>query len=847
MPDKKTFTPDQIPGLKQASEFTKGRAYPEYVAPDWDIYGESGIRTPTGKYYIQYVDPRTVDFYGEGGTTVRSYINPKDLVFKDEPYYDQEFGVYGTQNVAYSTGQSLIDEALKDPNKWVSSNLDWSGLGHGGNFSALDEQMKFLKDNKYDMSTLPNQGAVNHYNLTKQILDQGTTTKWSGQGYGGPVENAKVMAGMLANTGIKDIKDFGKFNGVVSRFDQYVYPKDPADPSKGYVYDEPSADGEGWTGRRLDLPKDTPIRQQSMWDNDGGSFTNAIASMPVYGETFGNKVTKQSFVDAQNYNMAHGDIFSGTYIGDDRTNYGVQFAADGTPYFYTQHGGDTSSMGDIMPIVSIGLSLFAPGLGTAIGTALGATGVAASVIGSAIVQGTMAELSGGDFKDGALKGAIGAGVAPVVANTVGSAVADAMGDSAFNKVVTNAVTSASTAAVSAGLTGNGDIGEAALNAAVASIGGTYGKELGGDTGARIGTALGKIATGADAEQVLTSTIMDTLKSTVKDALKDSPTKDVPKDGAVKVAEADVTVPGADDLQNILDGSSGTQLASSDNDAALSAIEDLRNPAGTEEDPLLGLSSAEVGQGELDAITGAGTVDTVEGGVSTDTSGADSVAGGTETAPVTTGPMGPMTEATTKRYSDEFARYLDSLAEGDKPPPKYNVQDLGITDENWDSFNANLKKMLDDGNLPTQWKPGADGTFTFTGDDGDTLTIDADGKILGSTDAPKGNLISDTVTDPAVTKPVTTTGGGTTSTTTNTTTKAADDASGVDILSLLALMGGEQRPVQQKPEVNDDPFVAFDFNRPFQVNPFAQNPPTPRMAEGGSIDELLELLQYRGQT
>jgi hypothetical protein len=97
---------------------------------------------------------------------------------------------------------------------------------------------------------------------------------------------------------------------------------------------------------------------------------------------------------------------------------------------------------------------------------------------------------------------------------------------------------------------------------------------------------------------------------------------------------------------------------------------------------------------------------------------------------------------------------------------------------------------------------------------------------------------------------TTTGAGTTNTAPTTTppaVKAADNSSGFDLLSLLALMGGEQKPVQQKPEVSNDPFVAFDFNRPFQVNPFAQNPPTPRMAGGGSIDELLELLQYRGQT
>jgi hypothetical protein len=663
----------------------------------------------------------------------------------------------------------------------------------------------------------------------------------------------------------------------------------------------------------------------------------------------------------------HGNVTGLTKRGDqyvyatDKPNGYIDPVTGGSSWYQPPKKNNLAS------IAGIGLAIFAPGIGSALGAALGlGSGVAAAVVGNAIVQGTMAELSGGEFKDGALRGAIGAGVAPVVANTVGSAVANAMGDSAFNKVVTNAVTSASTAAVSAGLTGNGDIGEAALNAAVASIGGTYGKELGGDTGAKIGTALGKIATGADAEQVLTSTIMDTLKSTVKDALKDSPVKD----GAVKVAEAeaDVTVPGADDLQKILDGSAGTQLASTDNDAAMQAIDALQKPAllgltptagedrGAvksvsvgDDDALLGLSSAEVGQGEIDAITGADTGtapddallgltptevgdrgaiesvnvgddtldtllgltptevgnrsaiesvsvgddtleggvstdtsemtgtgendflngllsdngvtneddllggvgdDTIDGGVSTDTTGADSVAGGTETSTVTTGPMGPKTEDQTRREKDEFGKYLDYIRDGEPDAPTYGVQDLGVTDENFKSFDENLKKMLDDGNLPTQWKPGADGTFTLTSDDGSTLTIDADGEIIGSTDAPKGNLLSDTLTTtpPVTTAPVTTAPVTTAPvTTTPPAVKAADDSSGFDLLSLLALMGGEQKPVPQKPEVNDDPFVAFDFNRPFQVNPFAQNPPTPRMAEGGSIDELLELLQYRGQT
>jgi hypothetical protein len=693
--------------------------------------------------------------------------------------------------------------------------------------------------------------------LVDQILAQGTSGKWTGEGFGGAEKNARDMAKMFSDIGITDIKQFGKIKTPAQDTGgpakAVAYPNDPNDPSKGYYTFEhvlgQTDEGPGIVRTENKIPVDpnnikkTPVID---WDNGGietGEYTLETTT-PVYEETFGNKATNQPLVDPNKYDRRGGNIFSGTYTGKDQTQFGVQFRDDGTPVFYTQAGPSTSNAGEIMQIAGLGLSLFAPGIGGAIGSALtgtASTTLISKVVGAAIVKGTMAELSGGSFKDGAISGAIGAGLAPVVSNTIGTAVAEAMGDSAFNKVVTNAVTSASTAGLTAGLTGKGDVLDSALNAAVASIGSTYGKELGGDTGAKIGTALGKIATGADAEQVLTSTIMDTLKSTVTGALKeDGKGKGKGKDQSGGGDEDDAIFGGAgDDSVNDLLGLAPTEVGDR------GAVESV-SVGG--DDPLLGLSSAEVGQGEIDAITGAGATgdDSTEGGVSTDTTGADA---GTETKTVTTGPMGPKTEDQTRREKDEFGRYLDYMRDGEPDPPKYGVQDLGVTDENFKSFDENLKKMLDDGNLPTQWKPGADGTFTFTGDDGDTLTIDADGKILGSTDAPKGNLLSDTVTDPLVTKPVTTTGAGTTNTaTTNTTTtKAADTSSGFDLLSLLALMGGEQKPVEKKQEVNNDPFVAFDFNRPFQVNPFAQNTPTPRMAEGGSIDELLELLQYRGQT
>jgi lysophospholipase L1-like esterase len=58
------------------------------------------------------------------------------------------------------------------------------------------------------VNTLPSTGAA--ANIASQILAQGTTDKWDGQGYGSPEKNAYDMGVMLAGQGIKDIKDFGQ-------------------------------------------------------------------------------------------------------------------------------------------------------------------------------------------------------------------------------------------------------------------------------------------------------------------------------------------------------------------------------------------------------------------------------------------------------------------------------------------------------------------------------------------------------------------------------------------------------------------------------------------------------------
>jgi len=58
------------------------------------------------------------------------------------------------------------------------------------------------------VNTMPTTGAAG--NIASQILAQGTTDKWGGEGYGSATKNAYDMGVMLAGQGIKDINDFGQ-------------------------------------------------------------------------------------------------------------------------------------------------------------------------------------------------------------------------------------------------------------------------------------------------------------------------------------------------------------------------------------------------------------------------------------------------------------------------------------------------------------------------------------------------------------------------------------------------------------------------------------------------------------
>lgn len=145
--------------------------------------------------------------------------------------------------------------------------------------------------------------------LTKQILGQGLTGKWSGAGHGSAEKNAEDMAKILAGIGITDIKQFGKITRPV---ESYVGTDDMGNP----MYE---------------------TRNE---------------------ETFGNKLTGQAVPNTYSERQT-GNFFGGTFEGKGNTGYGVQFDAQGNPIFYTQ-GASSSDIGKIAPLLT--LASFVPGL-----------------------------------------------------------------------------------------------------------------------------------------------------------------------------------------------------------------------------------------------------------------------------------------------------------------------------------------------------------------------------------------------------------------------------------------------------------------------------------------------------
>lgn len=301
--------------------------------------------------------------------------------------------------------------------------------------------------------------------LTQQILAQNTTSKWSGEGFGSAEANAADMAKILDSIGITDIKQFGQFEKTTNEQQRVVAETNSVYPGYGDTNIDiptgryyipryaPENDGMVLAGKTYVDPSTVTKQTVVYGDNDE---TYYVASVPKTQTVYGNKVTGQAVPNTYSERQT-GNAWGGTFAGSGNTGYRVQFDSAGNPYFYTT-GASSSDLAGIAPLIGIGL-MFVPGLqavGASVGAAVagGASVATQAIIGNALVQGVIAEATGGDFVKGAVSGAIGA-------SGISGAVSDIVGGGVVGAAAGQAATSGVVAAVS-----GGDIGQALVQGAV---------------------------------------------------------------------------------------------------------------------------------------------------------------------------------------------------------------------------------------------------------------------------------------------------------------------------------------------------------------------------------------------
>ena len=218
--------------------------------------------------------------------------------------------------------------------------------------------------------------------LASQILGQGTTSQWTGQGMGSAEANARDMGKILASIGITDINQFGLID---KPYDAQVNPN-----GRGGFVD--------MQGNPVD-PSTVTAEQIS-----GEAGTDTIYTTKTTTKAYGNKETGQE-VPMTYSERQQGNAWGGTFEGSGNTGYRVQFTPDGKPVFYTT-GASSSDVAFYAPIIAAALT---PILGPAASALLGpaASTVATSALTGALVGGATAGLTEGDILKGALLGGAG--------------------------------------------------------------------------------------------------------------------------------------------------------------------------------------------------------------------------------------------------------------------------------------------------------------------------------------------------------------------------------------------------------------------------------------------------------
>ena len=348
--------------------------------------------------------------------------------------------------------------------------------------------------------------------LQQQILDQGTTQYWSGEGFGSAERNAADMARMLASAGITDIKQFGKVTVADDAEVTPVYGTRIAfDPEYGEYEQRYLMGYAGSNGKIVD-----PSLVTQVVDSEGygtGVFTAPVGTKQV----FGNKETGVP-IEA-NYDRAVGNVFSGTFAGKGSTNYGVQFKEDGTPVFYTQYGGSTNTVKQIMddfgPLGQIAFAVATGGL---------------SVPQQIAAQAALSLASGVDLRDIAKNLAVNFVMSKIPGSDLIKEGTSYLNSIDSSGILGKAFTSAASSGAKAVLTGQ-DVGDAILSGAVG--GGTSGaidlmtssidgfSDLSRSQQNMVRNAISGVVSGQPLDQVLINTAIEAGKNVVSSAVTEN--------------------------------------------------------------------------------------------------------------------------------------------------------------------------------------------------------------------------------------------------------------------------------------------------------------------------------------
>jgi hypothetical protein len=243
------------------------------------------------------------------------------------------------------------------------------------------------------------QGKGGHISKTdvakvqKQILSQGLTSKWKGQGFGSAEANALDMAKSLVASGVTDIKQLGQgtYYAPQAVTERLVNAGgQPVQQNGGKYYVEvPDYNTGNFSLQEVD-PKEvtkqvgitttesngdygsndvfTPLtaEQQKQVKTDAtGQRTVPIAQ----GQGIINKDTGERILS--NYNeRTQGNAFGGTYAGKGNTAYRVQFDAKGNPIFYTTEASSNTLLNILQsnPVLNMAANAAAAYFGGPLGT-----------------------------------------------------------------------------------------------------------------------------------------------------------------------------------------------------------------------------------------------------------------------------------------------------------------------------------------------------------------------------------------------------------------------------------------------------------------------------------------------